>query len=193
MSTISDLTSAAHRREEFEAGRIVSGASPLFGMCSGVVPSSLCQHFSEDLGQGRGRDRHTLLDMFRSDEQAVSTKLRGVSERQIRCDALFDAWDESSAKAPRLGWFSRGIRFARAPVQVPEGLRRGDDQRHGKINVHDARQCHFGLRSVDGMNRQVPGDIMTNETTATTHPLSIAFQASCPRFRPPSRLARSHP
>ena len=79
----------------------------------------------------------------------------------------------------RSGWFSRGILFAIAPVQVPEGLRRGADQRHEKINVHDARQCHFGPRSVDGMNRQVPGDIMTNETSATTHPLSIALQASC--------------
>ena len=45
------------------------------------------QHFSEDLCQGRGRDRHTLLDIFRSDEQTVVTQLREAPERadSLRC------------------------------------------------------------------------------------------------------------
>jgi hypothetical protein len=48
--------------------------------------------------------------------------------------------------------------LARVPAQVPEELRLGGDERHGKGNVHDDRQCHFGQGHVDGMNRRVPGD-----------------------------------
>ena len=45
------------------------------------------QHFTEDLFQGCGRDRRTLPDINRSDEQAVSTKLREAPERadSLRC------------------------------------------------------------------------------------------------------------
>ena len=82
MSTVSDLVSGAHQREAFKAGRIVSGVSPLFRMCSGIVPSSLCRHSPEDLCQGYAAETDIRSwTLFRSDGQTVSIKLREAPER----------------------------------------------------------------------------------------------------------------